>query len=129
MSSTGFVDHAGAVAEMLSATALFFHQPPEQLGASGKIYEYLASGRPILCVAHPDNAAFRLVEELGAGQCADVRDPEAVIDALRRLVERWQAGRLGSGERVRTEARRRFSREKLAGDLADVFRDCVVRPG
>jgi glycosyltransferase involved in cell wall biosynthesis len=128
VSCTGFIDHSRAVAEMLSATALFFHQPPEQLGASGKIYEYLASGRPILCVAHPDNAAFRLVDELEAGECADVRNPDAVIDALRRLVERWQAGTLGSGERVRKEARRRFSREKLAGDLAELFRECAQRP-
>jgi len=128
VSCTGFVDHSRAVAEMLSATALFFHQPPEQLGASGKIYEYLASGRPILCVAHPDNAAFRLVDELGAGECADVRNPEAVIDALRRLVERWQAGTLGSGEHVRKEAHRRFSREKLAGDLAEVLTESALQP-
>jgi glycosyltransferase involved in cell wall biosynthesis len=128
VSATGFVDHARAVAEMLSATALFFHQPPEQLGASGKIYEYLASGRPILCVAHPDNAAFRLVRELGAGECADVRNPAAVASGLERLVERWKAGTLGSGEDVRREARLRFSREKLASDLAELFRECVELP-
>ena len=128
VSSTGFVEHARAVAEMLSATALFFHQPPEQLGASGKIYEYLASGRPILCVAHPDNAAFRLVRELGAGECADVRSPAAVVNALGRLVERWKSGTLGSGEDVRGETVRRFSREKLAGDLAGLFRECAPLP-
>ena len=128
VSWTGFVEHSRAVAEMLSATALAFHEPAEQLGASGKIYEYLASGRPILCVAHPDNVAFRLVRELGAGECADVRNPVAVVDALRRLVLRWQGGALGSGEDVRSEAIRRFSREKLAGDLAELFRECVVRP-
>lgn len=126
ISCTGFVDHARAVAEMVGSTALFFHQPPEQLGASGKIYEYLASGRPILCVAHPHNAAFRLVRELRAGECADVRNPAAVVDALQRLVEQWERGAFASAEGRRDEVLRRFSREKLAGDLADLFRRCAL---
>ena len=128
VSCTGFVDHSRAVAEMQNATALVFHQPPEQLGASGKIYEYLASGRPVLCVAHPDNAAFRLVRELGAGECADVRSSVEVVEALQRLVERWRSGTLPSGEEVRREALRLFSREKLAGDLAQVFLKCHPSP-
>ncbi len=46
VSFTGFVEHAEAVQEMRRASALIFHQPPEQLGSSGKIFEYLLSGRP-----------------------------------------------------------------------------------
>ena len=81
---TGFVDHVQAVSEMHSSTALFFHQPPQVPGASGKIYEYLTSRRAVLCAAHPDNVAYRLIDELGAGECADVRDPASVEAALER---------------------------------------------
>jgi glycosyltransferase involved in cell wall biosynthesis len=126
VSFTGFVEHAEAVSEMRSASALIFHQPPQQLGSSGKIFEYLVSGRPILCVAHPDNVAYRLVEELGAGECADVRYPASVETALERLVERWKGGTLGLPDEVRQEALRRFSREKLAGDLAQLFRTAAT---
>ena len=122
VSFTGFVEHAEAVREMRSASVLVFHLPPDLMAASGKIYEYLVSGRPILCVAHPDNVAYRLVEELGAGECADVRDPASVEVALERLVEKWKNGTLTLPDEVRREALRRFSRDKLAGDLAQLFR-------
>jgi glycosyltransferase involved in cell wall biosynthesis len=119
---TGFVDHQQAVTEMHSATALIFHAPPHVPGASGKIYEYLTSGRPVLCVAHPNNAAYRLVEELGAGECADARSPASVEAALERLLSRWERGALTPLEHVRDEAVKRYSRAKLAGDLAEVLR-------
>jgi glycosyltransferase involved in cell wall biosynthesis len=122
VSFTGFLGHTEAVREMRSASVLVFHLPPELMAASGKIYEYLVSGRPILCVAHPDNVAYRLVQELGAGECADVRDPASVQAALGRLVQQWRSGTLTPPDEVRQEAVRRFSREKLAGDLAQLFR-------
>jgi len=118
---TGFVDHAQAVSEMHSSTALIFHEPPHAPGASGKVYEYLTSRRPVLCAAHPDNVGYRLIDELGAGECADVRDPASVEAALERLVLRWKQGALTPLDHVRDETLRRFSRAKLAGDLADVL--------
>ena len=63
----GYVDHAAAIAEMAAADVLLFYAPTVNRGPSGKIYEYLVSGRPVLCVAGSDNFAFRLVQELGAG--------------------------------------------------------------
>ncbi len=126
---TGFVDHHTAVAEILSSTALIFHAPAHVPGASGKIYEYLTSGRPVLCVANPNNAAYRLVEDLGAGECADVRDPASVEAALMRLITRWEHGGLASLEDVRREAIKRFSRAKLAGDLAELLRAALREDG
>ena len=119
---TGFVDHHAAVAEMLSSTALIFHAPPHVPGASGKIYEYLTSGRPVLCVANPSNAAYQLVEELEAGECADVRDQASVESALTQLFTQWEDGGLPALDGVRREATRRFSRAKLASDLAQLLR-------
>lgn len=119
---TGFVGHQAAVAEMLASTALMFHAPPHVPGASGKIYEYLTSGRPVLCVATPNNAAYRLVQELGAGECADGRSATDVENALERMLKRWEHGTLMPLDGVRDEAKKRFSRAKLAGDLANVLR-------
>jgi glycosyltransferase involved in cell wall biosynthesis len=119
---TGHVDHQQAVREIRSASALLFSQPRSYRGSSGKIYEYLASGRPILCVAGPENLAFRLVEELGAGECADAGDPEQVRRALASVFASWERGTLNMDPAVRQEALRRFSRRKLAGDLAAVLR-------
>ena len=125
VSFTGFVDHARAVAEMHNSTALLFHEPPYVPGASGKVYEYLASRRPVLCAADPNNVGYRLIDELGAGECADVRDQKGVEAALERLVVRWKEGTLTPLDDVRDEALRRFSRAKLAGDLAGVLRAAI----
>lgn len=76
----------------------------------------------MLCVASPSNAAYRLVEELEAGECANVGDPASVESALTQLLTRWEDGGLPALDAVRREATRRFSRAKLAGDLAELLR-------
>jgi hypothetical protein len=85
---TGHVEHTRAVEEMANATALLFYQMARNRSPSGKIYEYLTLGRPILCIAGRDNLAWRLVEELGAGECAEPEDTDGVSQALSRLAAR-----------------------------------------
>jgi glycosyltransferase involved in cell wall biosynthesis len=123
---TGYVEHQRAVEEMARASALLFYINPENRGSSGKIYEYLAVGRPVLCVASRDNLGYGLVEELGAGECANARDEHGVARALERLMAQWRAGTLGVDPGVRDEALRRFSRRKLASDLAAVLRSAII---
>jgi glycosyltransferase involved in cell wall biosynthesis len=53
--------------------------------ATGKLYEYLAAGRPILVLGDQTEAA-RIVLEAGAGFVAPAGDPQAIASALRRLV-------------------------------------------
>jgi glycosyltransferase involved in cell wall biosynthesis len=53
--------------------------------ATGKLYEYLAAGRPILVLGDQTEAA-RIVSEAGAGFAAPAGDPQAIASALRRLV-------------------------------------------
>ena len=121
-----YVDHQRAIAEMTGASALLFYQPPASRGSSGKIYEYLGSGRPVLCVADPQNLAYRLVDELGAGVCADAGDPQAISCAIERLFANWAHGRETIAPGAREEALRRFSRRTLAGELAGVLRAALV---
>ncbi|HUB04375.1 MAG TPA: glycosyltransferase family 4 protein [Solirubrobacteraceae bacterium] len=125
VSFTGYVNHDQALAEMAGASALLYSRPPGDRVLSGKIFEYLTSGRPVLSVAHPDSLASRLVRELGAGWCADVRDPRAVAEALREALTDWRRGAIGLDPGVREEVLRRYSRRKLAGELAEVLRATV----
>lgn len=119
----GYVDHHAALGEMTSADALLFYAPISNRGSSGKIFEYLATGRPILCVAGADNFAFQLVDELGAGPCARPGDQGAIEAAIEGLYRRWELGDLGANPGVRAEVLRRFSRRALAGQLATVLSD------
>jgi glycosyltransferase involved in cell wall biosynthesis len=121
VSRTGYVDHGTALSEMVAADVLLFYAPALNRGPSGKIYEYLTSGRPILCVAGRDNFAFQLVQELRAGRCAEPGNQSAIERAIEGLYRSWNDGELAISPQVRTEALRRFSRPALARELAAVL--------
>ena len=123
---TGYVTHERALREMQSATALLFYAPPTTRATSGKIFEYLVSGRPILSVARSDNLAHQLVHELAAGAAAAPDDPPAIDRALASLYQRWLDGSLRVGPEVRRATLERFSRRRLTADLARVL-DGVTR--
>jgi glycosyltransferase involved in cell wall biosynthesis len=122
---TGYVEHERALHEMQTATALLFYAPRETQAASGKIFEYLVSGRPILSVARTDNLAYQLVADLGAGAVAAPDDPKSIERALTSLYRRWVDGSLSVGPEVRRATLERFSRRQLTADLARVL-DSVV---
>jgi glycosyltransferase involved in cell wall biosynthesis len=125
VTQTGYVDHGEAVREMFCATALLLHRPSVTRASSGKIFEYLVTRRPVLCVAARDNLAYQLVEELGAGPCVEPEDAEGIERAITALVADWQSGALRVDERVRDETLRRFSRQALAEQLANVLREAI----
>jgi glycosyltransferase involved in cell wall biosynthesis len=54
--------------------------------ATGKLYEYLLAGRPILVLGEETEAA-RIVAETGTGMATSAVDPRAIAEALKRLVE------------------------------------------
>lgn len=118
---TGYVGHRRAVEEMCKATALLLYVPSSSRAPSGKLFEYLASGRPILCLTGPDNLASRLVREWNAGVVADPHDEEAIEQALLTLWQRWQENGLPDQAGVRRKTLERYSRRKNAEQLARVL--------
>jgi glycosyltransferase involved in cell wall biosynthesis len=123
---TGYVEHERALREMQCATALLFYAPAQTRSTSGKIFEYLVSGRPILSVARSDNLAHRLVDELGAGAAAAPDDPQGIETALTSLYRRWGDGALHVGPEVRRATLERFSRRRLTADLARVLDEAAT---
>ena len=122
---TGYVEHRRAIAEMCAATALLLYVPASSLAPSGKLFEYLASGRPILCLTGPDNLASRLVREWNAGVVADPHDEAEIEQALLTLWQRWQESGLPDQPEVRRKTLARYSRRKNAEQLAQVLDDAA----
>jgi glycosyltransferase involved in cell wall biosynthesis len=60
---------------------------------TGKLFPYLASGRPILCLAPEPNVAADLIRQTRSGEVVSPEDPAQVADALARLYQRWKEGR------------------------------------
>lgn len=80
--------------------------------ATGKLYEYLSAGRPILVLGEGSVAA-RIVRDVGAGTVAPVDDPPLIAAALRDLMQRAH-----SEERPARAALDQFSYAQLADEMA-----------
>jgi glycosyltransferase involved in cell wall biosynthesis len=83
-----------------------------------KLFEYLAAGPPILALAAGTEAG-RVVAEAG-GEAVPADDPDAIVEALRRLV----AGELRPSDPA---ARERYSYPHVAERMAAVAQQAVSR--
>src|SRR5438045_7181260 len=86
----------------------------------GKIFEYLAAGRPILAAVPPTGAAANLIRESGAGIVVAPDDVAGIREALVGLEARWRAGRL-NGTPLSPELRDRISRRRRVEELSELL--------
>ena len=91
---------------------------------SGKVFEYLAAGRPIVAVVPPDGAAAELIRETGAGVVVAPDDVDGIRDALERLHAEFRDGGLLSNE-LTPSVRERLSRRARVEETAELLRTMV----
>jgi glycosyltransferase involved in cell wall biosynthesis len=82
----GYLPRPQALALQRAARALVLLTSDATCEATGKLYEYLASGRPIVALANGNEAA-RIVTETGTGVVVPPRDVEAIKAALQRAID------------------------------------------
>ncbi|MEZ4699537.1 MAG: glycosyltransferase family 4 protein [Rhodothermales bacterium] len=85
----------------------------------GKVFEYLASQRPVLVLGPPDGETAQIVLDAGAGAACDYEDVAGVTTSLQRWVAAWRDGTPARG--ATAEAAARYSRRAQAGELADLL--------
>jgi len=89
---------------------------------TGKLFEYIASRKPIIAIAPTKGLAAKIIESLGAGAVVSPRDVPLVKKALSKFYEQW-----ARGETFRVEGNiDLYSREFLTQQLAQIF-DKVLR--
>jgi len=80
-----YVDHAEAIRYMLGATLLLLIIPDHQSNRSiitGKLFEYLASGKPVLCLGPVDGDAAHIICSSGSGKCFTYDDEKGIRDFI-----------------------------------------------
>lgn len=82
----GYLPRAQALGLQQAATALILLTSDARGEATGKLYEYLASGRPIIALANGNEAA-RIVAETGTGVVVSPHDVAGIVRALRAAVD------------------------------------------
>jgi glycosyltransferase involved in cell wall biosynthesis len=85
VSHVGHLPRAEALALQRRADVLVLVTSGDRSNVTGKIWEYLASGRPILALAEGNEAAW-LVDHTRTGLCVPPDDVDAIKATLRRLI-------------------------------------------
>jgi glycosyltransferase involved in cell wall biosynthesis len=123
---SGYISHPEAVKAMAESDINLIALPVDREASyhvPGKLFEYLAAGRPILAVA-PRGETARIIESAGAGMVLSDSTISELSDALRRTI------------RVLAEAKGRapdaavigeFERRNLTRRLARVFDNAIGR--
>lgn len=114
----GFVPQA-EIAEHLSDAQYLLLTMTNDFSLPGKLFEYLAMGRPILALSPAGGEVDRLISATGGGWCVPHTDPVAIGRALEEMV-------LAVDDPGRLPARRdavisRFERPRVAADLASLI--------
>jgi colanic acid biosynthesis glycosyl transferase WcaI len=85
-----------------------------------KVYEIMASGRPLLASADPDSDLWNLVSHTQCGICVEPRDATRLADAIVAMY-RDPPLRRAMGTRGRAAAEERYSRSAVAASYEDVL--------
>jgi len=121
----GFRPHRETLAAMKAADVLLLLVP--RAGGrglsvlSGKVYEYLASERPVLALVPPEGAAAELLRATGAAWIADPDEPDVILSALRAARDAWADGSLAA-RTLDPIWRERLDRRTRAREMAEVLR-------
>ena len=89
---------------------------------SGKVYEYIAAGRPILAVVPPDGAAADLIRKTGSGMVVAPDDVDGIRAALVELHDQFANGGLPSVE-LATRDEERLSRRARVEEMAALIEE------
>jgi glycosyltransferase involved in cell wall biosynthesis len=123
---TGDVGHDAATREMADADVLLLIINSGGEGIlTGKIFEYIASGPPVLATVPMRGEAAALLRRVGGATVVEFADVVGIKDALARLHGQWLDGGLKADRDP--DAVRQFERRELTRRLAEVFDECAKR--
>ncbi|MEZ5083095.1 MAG: glycosyltransferase family 4 protein [Bacteroidales bacterium] len=117
-----YLNHADVQSLQRSAQVLLLiinNSPNAKLVVTGKIFEYINSARPILCIGPKDGDAANILNETNTGFVADYNDLTSLKDELLKLYRKFKKGNLvAEGKNIS-----QYSRKNLTGKLADVLNE------
>jgi glycosyltransferase involved in cell wall biosynthesis len=84
-----YVDHSTAIKYMLETSVLLLIIPDHKSNKSiitGKLFEYIASGKPIVCIGPPVGDAAEILKETGQGRVFSYSDSKGICEYLTTLI-------------------------------------------
>lgn len=123
----GYVAHREAINEMVSADCLLL-AINDGLGCdtilTGKVFEYLASGTPVLMVGPKRSDARDLIENCQAGVTVEL-DAASICETLKLLWQQWSANELPPG--CPPDRLQPYTRRNLTERLSEVLDGAIAK--
>ncbi|MES2568404.1 MAG: glycosyltransferase family 4 protein [Bacteroidota bacterium] len=119
---TDYMSHSDVVRFMTQSPVLLLplNNTPNNKGVlSGKLFEYLAAGRPIFGVGMPDGDAAFILNETGAGTICDFDDYEGTKKAVCDLYQKYKSNQLF----INKFSIDKYSRESCAKEYASLLNE------
>ncbi|GAB2534854.1 glycosyltransferase family 4 protein [Rufibacter soli] len=88
-----YVPHDVSIQYLMSSTVLFMAIPDvaNNFGIlTGKLFEYLAANKPIICIGPIHGDADKILDECGAGRVFHYSGYELILDYLMQLSKTWK---------------------------------------
>lgn len=87
----------------------------------GKFFEYMASGRPILCIGPSDGDSAKIIKETNCGVVADFDSISEIKKQIKLLYMNYK----DNTDNIRNDKISKYSRESLAGQMAELLDKCI----
>lgn len=124
----GYVNHDTAVLLMRQSTALLLINPvtkDEAMVIPGKIYEYLAAGKPIINITKKESETTRLIQQCGAGQTFERTQVAELEQHLTKLYQAWLRNDMAQFA-PDPQAVKAFSHNSIAAQLHQVLQGVMA---
>ena len=120
---TPYIPHSQVSEAQRSSSALLLLLMPSSVERSkglltGKLFEYLASGRPILCIGPEDGDAAKIISEANAGITVDFEDKEKMKEVITNLFQAFQKSELNNNS---SSSVKRYSRQILTKEYVEII--------
>ncbi len=118
-----YLPHDEVISEQQQASVLLLvlnHTPNAKGILTGKLFEYLAAKRPIICVGPVDGDAAAIITETGSGVVCDFEDDKAMETALKNYFSSFSSGIQAISSHGIEEYSRQALTEKMVAILEEM---------
>ncbi len=127
----GYVSHDTATMWQQSASVLLLplrKEPEAAAILTGKFFEYLAAGRPVLAFGPADGDLAKALEDTQSGTICEWNQKGAIASAIDDAYNRFLKGDAPDANRKElSDAALKYSRKELTGKLSVLINDIVKR--
>ena len=118
---TPYVSHAEAIQLMQNSDLLLLAIPDNKDNKgilTGKLFEYLAAQKPILCLGPPNGDAAEIIRDCGAGKTYCFDDSENIFLYLQNVYDTWTKNKSTT---LVSKNYKKYSRKELAKKYSEII--------